>query len=170
MLVRISEIPDEGLTVAGTEPFRRPFADPLWRLEDAHLFLQKDGADIVVVGKLRARVPQTCSRCLEPYHVTVVPDVDSRFVPAPRGRGEDHELLADDLETDVYSGDSLDLASLVETETTLALPMKPLCREDCRGLCPVCGTNRNATACSCSTRVRDPRWAALEALADRSSK
>jgi uncharacterized protein len=170
MLLRISEIPDEGIGVEGTEAFPRPFADPSWRLEGVSLSVQKDGSDVTVQGRLEARVPQICARCLEPYQVAVAPEIDARFVPAPSGRAEEHELLADDLETDVYSRDTLDLASLIETETTLALPMKPLCRDDCRGLCPVCGTNRNATACSCSTRVADPRWAALEALAGRLAK
>jgi len=55
-----------------------------------------------------------------------------------------------------------------ETETTLALPMKPLCREGCRGLCPVCGGNRNITACACETPALDSRWAALKDWAERS--
>ena len=74
---------------------------------------------------------------------------------------------ADDLETDVYQHGQLDLTALLETETSLALPMKPLCREGCRGLCPVCGGNRNVTACACETRVPDPRWAALKGWAER---
>jgi uncharacterized protein len=167
MLVRISEIPEEGLAVEGTEAFPRPFADPAWRLGRVSLLVKKDGSDVLVQGRLEARVPQTCSRCLEAYCLTVSARVDARFVPAPAGRGEERELLADDLETDLYSGDTLDLAPLVETETALVLPMKPLCQENCRGLCPRCGINRNAAACSCPAGARDPRWAALEALAGR---
>jgi uncharacterized protein len=53
---------------------------------------------------------------------------------------------------------------VVETETTLALPMKPLCRDDCRGLCPVCGGNRNLVACACAQRTPDPRLAVLKDL------
>jgi uncharacterized protein len=167
MIVRISEIPDEGILIEGTELFPRPFADAAWQLQDLHLSVRKDVDEVHVLGRLEARVPQTCARCLEPFHVTVAPAVDARFVPAPSGRGEEHELGADDLETDVYFGDILDLRSLVETETTLALPMKPLCREGCRGLCPVCGANRNTAACGCVAKAPDPRWAALQALADR---
>ena len=81
----------------------------------SHLTVRKEGEDVLVLGSLQARVPQTCSRCLDPFHVTVAPPVDARFVPAPAGRGEEHELGADDLETDVYSGNALDLALLVET-------------------------------------------------------
>lgn len=168
MVIRVSEIPEEGLQIEGVEEFPRPFQDPAWTLTDVSLKVDKDGDTVFVTGRLAARVPQTCGRCLESYAVTVAPVVDARFVPAPQGRGEERELGADDLETDVYAHGLLDLTALVETETTLGLPMKPLCREDCRGLCPICGSNRNVTACTCEVNAPDPRWAALRAWAERS--
>lgn len=168
MVIRVSEIPEEGLQIEGVEEFPRPFQDPAWTLTDVSLKVDKDGDTVFVTGRLAARVPQTCGRCLESYAVTVAPVVDARFVPAPQGRGEERELGADDLETDVYAHGLLDLTALVETETTLGLPMKPLCREDCRGLCPICGSNRNVTACTCEANAPDPRWAALRAWAERS--
>jgi uncharacterized protein len=94
--------------------------------------------------------------------------VETRIVPAP-ARGEERELGADDLETDIYDHDQIDLNVLLETETTLGLPMKPLCREGCRGLCPTCGASRNAAPCGCAP-VADPRWSPLKGLADRLSK
>jgi uncharacterized protein len=170
MLVRVSEIPDEGLAVEGVESFTQPFSDRSWRLEEVALVASRAGELVNVTGRLRARVPQTCARCLDTYQVEVSAPVDARFVPAPAGRSEEVELAADDLETDVYSNDTIDLGSLLETETTLGLPMKPLCHDTCRGLCPVCGANRNVTACSCPARAPDPRWAALQVLADRLPK
>jgi uncharacterized protein len=167
MTIRVSEIPDDGLVIEGAESIPTPFADRTWRLDDLSLTLERSGQEVLVRGGLKARVPQTCSRCLETFQIEVAPRVDARFLPAPVGRGEERELAADDLETDVYFGDSLDLAALVETETTLGLPMKPLCREGCRGLCTVCGVNRNTAACSCAAAAPDPRWTALQALADR---
>ena len=65
---------------------------------------------------------------------------------------------------DVYQHGQLDLTALLETETSLALPMKPLCREGCRGLCPVCGGNRNITACACETPAPDPRLGGPQGL------
>ena len=111
-------------------------------------------------------MPQVCSRCLEPYEARVEADVHTRFVPSP-GRGEERELGVDDLESDVYDHDQIDLDALLETEAALGLPMKPLCREDCKGLCPSCGANRNAVTCACAPVTSDPRWAALKTLADR---
>ena len=167
MQVRVADIPEEGLRIDGSDAFERPFQDPSWRLEDVGLLVEKDGDAVFVRGHLTARVPQLCGRCLEPYAVTVEPEVDARFVPNARTRGEEHELAADDLETDVYDNGVLDLNSLLETETTLALPMKPLCREGCRGLCPVCGGNRNTTDCACEEHPPDSRWAPLKAWAER---
>jgi DUF177 domain-containing protein len=169
MVIRVSEIPEEGLRFEGPEAFPEPFQDHAWRLEGASLALDKDGDVVFVHGQLRSRVPQVCSRCLEPYDETVNASVDTRLVPSPAARGEERELGRDDLETDVYAHDEIDLNALIETETTLGLSMKPLCREGCLGLCPTCGSNRNAVPCACPPAA-DPRWSPLKGLADRLSK
>jgi len=131
--------------------------------------VEKDGDVVFVHGEIRSHVPQVCSRCLESYEATVDASVDTRLVPSPAVRGEERELGRDDLETDVYDHDQIDLNALIETETTLGLPMKPLCREGCSGLCPACGANRNAAPCACAPAA-DPRWSPLKGLADRLSK
>jgi DUF177 domain-containing protein len=169
MVISVSEIPEEGLRFEGPEAFPEPFQDRAWRLEDALLAVEKDGDVVFVHGRVRARVPQVCSRCLEPYEATVDADVDTRLVPSPAVRGEERELGRDDLETDVYEHDQIDLNALLETETTLGLSMKPLCSEGCRGLCPTCGANRNTAPCACAPAA-DPRWSPLKGLADRLSK
>src|SRR5262245_22079228 len=170
MIIRVAEIPEEGLQIEGPGAFPHPFLDPAWALDDLSLTVEKDGEAVFVKGRLAAKVPQLCGRCLEPYAVTVTPEVYAHFVPTPRRRGEEVELGADDLETDVYDNGILDLTTLLETETTLLLPMKPLCREDCRGLCPTCGINRNVSSCGCAVSIDDPRWAPLKAWAARLSK
>lgn len=167
MIIRVSEIPDEGLRIEGPDSLGRPFVDPAWTLTHVDLMVERDGDAVFVRGRLGARVPQVCGRCLEPFVTALAPEVEARFLPAPSGRAEERELGSDDLETDVYMHDQLDLGALVETETNLVLPMKPLCREECRGLCPVCGGNRNVTACGCPERGTDARWAPLKGLADR---
>ena len=131
--------------------------------------MEKDGDVVFVHGRVQARVPQVCSRCLESYEATIDANVETRLVPSPAGRGEERELGRDDLETDVYDHDQIDLTALIETETTLGLPMKPLCREGCGGLCPTCGASRNAAPCACAPAA-DSRWSPLKGLADRLSK
>ena len=168
MIIRVQDIQQDGLTVDDTTAVGAPFADPTWRLETLSLRLERDGQDVLVHGEVRAAVPQVCSRCLEPFPARVRAGVDVRVVPRP-ATADTVELASDDLEVDFYHRDELDLDALIETETTLALPMKPLCRDDCLGLCPVCGGNRNAVACACRAPAADPRLAVLKDLAARRS-
>jgi uncharacterized protein len=166
MMIRVSELEEEGLAVTDPRALEPAFSDPAWRLDALDLLIQPDGVDVVVQGRLTATVPQTCGRCLESFPARVDANVDVRLLPRP-ATGDSVELGRDDLDTDFYDHDELDLKRVVETETTLALPMKPLCREDCRGLCPACGGNRNLVPCTCASPTPDPRLAALSDLAAR---
>ncbi len=80
------------------------------------------------------------------------------------GEGDEQEVEEEDLDTSYYRDDQIDLNELLREQFYLALPMKPLCREDCRGLCPQCGTNLNTGTCTCATEWEDPRLAALKGL------
>src|ERR1700687_1016110 len=105
MVIRVSEIPEEGLRFEGPEAFPEPFQDRAWRLEAAELAVEKDGDVVFVHGQIRSRVPQVCSRCLETYDSTVEANVETRLVPAPPMGGEGRERGRGDLETDVYAHD-----------------------------------------------------------------
>jgi uncharacterized protein len=70
----------------------------------------------------------------------------------------------EDVDISYYRDDRIDLNELLREQFYLALPMKPLCRDDCKGLCPQCGTNLNTGACSCATQWEDPRLAPLKGL------
>ncbi|MGH7358395.1 MAG: YceD family protein [Candidatus Rokuibacteriota bacterium] len=164
MQIRVSEIPDEGLRLLDAAALGAVYADPTWTLDAVSLLVERRGQTIAVTGDFEATVRQACGRCLEPLVTRITPGVDLQLVPQPSGRQGEMELGRDDLEMDFYQGDVLDAAGLLRSETDLALPMKPLCRPDCRGLCPVCGGNRNVTECRCETRGPDPRLAPLEAL------
>jgi uncharacterized protein len=168
MIIRVSELEEQGLRVDDVAALASAFTDPSWRLEAVDVHVEADGPEVFVRGRLSATMPLTCSRCVEGFPGRADVDVDVRLVPRPRG-ADSVELGADDLDVDFYDNDELDLARVVENETTLALPMKPLCRPDCRGLCVVCGANRNVTACACPQRPSDPRLAVLRDLAARPS-
>src|SRR5262249_10157562 len=135
-------------------------------LEGVELRLERDGAEVFVPGGICGALSQGCGRCLEPVPVTVTAVLDVRLVPRP-ATADSVELAADDLDVDFYDKDEIDVGVLIETETTLALPMKPLCREGCFGVCPVCGGNRNLVQGDCQQRAPDPRLAALKDLAAR---
>jgi uncharacterized protein len=164
MRIRVSEIPDEGLRIESTAGLVGVFPEEGWALDSVALFVERRGDEVVVTGRFEAGACLACSRCLEKLETRVAPTVDLHLIPEPRRGHEEVELGPDDLEVDFYRGDTLDIGSLLEGETHLALPMKPLCRTDCGGLCPVCGGNRNVNRCACETPRVDPRLAPLEEL------
>jgi uncharacterized protein len=102
-------------------------------------------------------------------------EVDLTYVPqpvggpeAPPGRGQEEiELAAEDLTTAYYRDDVLDLAHMLREQFYLVMPMRPLCRDECRGLCAQCGTNLNLQTCGCTSAWQDPRLAGLRTLIDR---
>lgn len=164
MVIHVSEIPDEGLQVDSPDALGAIYPEEGWRLDAVSLLIERRGPEVVVSGRLDATVRLACGRCLEPLVARVEPGVDVHLVPVPSVRQGETELRPDDLEVDFYREGILDLGALLRSETDLALPMKPLCRADCRGLCPGCGGNRNVTDCRCETSGIDRRLAALEAL------
>ena len=132
--------------------------------------IHKDKDKFRLEGHLRTELELQCSRCLDPYRLAVDADFDQRYLPASAASTDpDREVQEDDLETSYYSDDQIDLAELMREQFYLALPMKPLCRDDCRGLCPQCGTNLNTGACDCSPVWDDPRLAALKAIKENNA-
>jgi uncharacterized protein len=125
----------------------------------------KDKDQFHLVGRVQATLELLCSRCLEPFLWPVDAEFDLRYHPQSLNAGEgEHEVADEDLATAFYDNDEIDLGQLMQEQFYLALPMKPLCADDCQGLCPTCGTNRNRGTCSCSNQWEDPRLAALKAL------
>lgn len=121
-----------------------------------------------VSGRAATRLAVECSRCVEPFEVPVDVAFSLRYVPHVENAGEgEREIGEDELTTAYYREGLLDLVDLLREQFVLALPMKPLCREDCRGLCPQCGTNLNRTQCECAPKWEDPRLAALKSLLSR---
>ncbi len=109
-------------------------------------------------GRLLATVRRSCSRCLEPFDVPMALDIDVRYHPQHVNAGEgEREVSDDDLSIAYYRDDKIHLGDLVREQLRLASPMKPLCDDNCRGLCPVCGANRNEMTCDCDTSWHDPR-------------
>ncbi|HUU32925.1 MAG TPA: DUF177 domain-containing protein [Vicinamibacterales bacterium] len=134
-------------------------------VEPVHLamVIHKDDARVRLVGTVSTRLELSCSRCLEPIQVPVQAPFGLRYLPQALAgiREEDPD---DDPATTFYSDDQLDLGQMVREQCYLAIPMKPLCRPDCQGLCSTCGTNLNTERCQCNPQWLDPRLAALQAL------
>jgi uncharacterized protein len=117
---------------------------------------------------MSTEVEVACARCLEP----VRQDVARTFELLYRPRGSDagkEELSVTAVEADIgyYDGDGLLLEDVLREQVLLAIPLKVVCREECKGLCPTCGKNLNEGGCQCSPAMADPRWSALESLKDK---
>ncbi len=167
MVIRLEDIPEEGLQVERDE-IPSVFTDELgqWVLGPVSLFLRREGVEVAVTGTFQAWVRLTCGRCLAPFTLGFEDHVAGCFAPRPEG-GAGVELTADDLDVTFYDGGEIDLGAFLRAETLLDVPMKPLCRANCQGLCPVCGGDRNVTACACQGQPEDPRLAPLRVLAER---
>ena len=127
--------------------------------------VRKDANKVRITGRVKTTLEVACSRCLEPFTVLVDAPFDLMFLPvADVARDGEQEVTADDVGVSYYKDDVLDLGDVMREQFYLALPMKPLCREDCRGLCPLCGVNRNTETCACKTDWVDPRLAVLKKL------
>ena len=121
---------------------------------------------------LRARLDYeqtlSCDRCLKPIVEPVESDIELLvLVERNPGAAGEHELDERDLGILYNKGEVLETDPIFLEQLQLNIPMKPLCRPDCKGLCPQCGADRNDADCACEEQTADPRWAALAALKSR---
>lgn len=117
---------------------------------------------ILVSGFIRTNWDGECRRCLEVASGEIKVAVRELFE-----REGKSTLETDGIDTYHYSGEVIDLREMVKDQVLLELPLAPLCKVDCKGLCPSCGTDLNYVQCECSRDLIDPRWGALDVLVDR---
>ena len=159
MIVRAGDLHPEGVKVD-----QRPEVGPLGYVGGLTIGIADTKLEARVVpskgglrcsGRVEATASVPCSRCLEPYPFPVRWDFDVTYLPAALDPGhgrrdEELQISKDDLDVAYLDSEGLlDLDSLVREQIYLALPMKPLCSPDCRGLCPSCGSNLNIEVCHC---------------------
>jgi uncharacterized protein len=179
LVIEVSQIPPEGLD------FDEPLDPTAVHVEGEGDFAlapggsfrgrveRVDGDSVHVRGQLQAPLRLECGRCLEPFTLPLDQDLDLFYLPhrADDDREEEDEVeLSDrDMVVAYYAGDRLDLGEVVREQCFLSLPLKRLCREDCRGRCPSCGRNRNTESCGCPApeETGDARLAGLKKLFDR---
>jgi uncharacterized protein len=119
--------------------------------------------EIRVKGHLAVTMRCDCNRCLEP---AVFP-IDSRFDLFYRPvevAEDDEEVEIDEGEAEIgfYEGGGVELKDVLREHVLLSMPMQRVCREDCQGMCPICGQNRNLINCGCEAKLVDDRWSALK--------
>lgn len=120
------------------------------------------GTDIRIYGRIAAEAGAGCARCTAPVKLAVEQDFDLIYRPVSAiAREEEIEIPRDELDVGFYTGEGINLADVVKEQVILALPMKVLCRPDCRGLCPSCGANLNTGACRCHQPQNETTFGSL---------
>lgn len=168
--INLTILPEEGLHLTfseGANWFKGCFSAtelPEFSLRkvDVDCLITRSGDTIYIRGELTAHISQACDRCLEPAAVAIRGEFAYTLVPEKAEIADDLELTAQELETSYYRGDFIDLAPIICEQIVLQAPMKILCSEDCKGLCPYCGTNLNTGSCNCQSMVVDDRLAVLK--------
>lgn len=118
-----------------------------------------------VSGRVRATLTLACGRCVEPFAWPVDASFDLEYVPEAEALEKpEREIEPGEFSLAYYKDGVIDLGALVQEQFYLAMPMKPLCREDCLGLCAMCGKNLNQGPCECRASWEDPRLAVLRSL------
>lgn len=118
--------------------------------------------EIEIRGRLVTTMEVLCARCLEPMRHAVELEFDLVYRPiSTMTRGDEFQVPRGEEELGFYHGGGLLLEDMAKEQVLLSLPIKIICRSDCRGLCPRCGCNRNRETCDCAARTVDRRWEGL---------
>ena len=132
--------------------------------------IQQSDSKVTVKGEVSAELQLECDRCLKSLSIPVASTFEVEYVtPDIYRAGQEAELLDEDLSLSVFDGEVVDIDELVREQLLLALPAQVLCREECKGLCPECGGDKNLADCKCQETEIDPRWAGLKEIVDRKS-
>jgi len=173
MLVHLEDILPEGIEV---EVYLEPGDSALKGLDvvvpvKGTFRINRTGHQVLVRGRVSGEVKLECARCLQNFTAQFDELVDIELRPAGEleRTAHEHELVSGDLDIEFFRGDALDIGHLAGEQITLAIPMKPLCREDCSGICPGCGADRSQADCACEPDT-DPRWTALKDLKDQMNR
>ena len=123
------------------------------------------GNEVFVNGHIDAHAQVECDRCLQQIEMPVSADFALEYITgSDYESSEMAELTEDAMAVSVFDGNAIDVDEIVKEQVLLAVPTRVLCREDCRGICPECGIDKNTGECHCVTDDIDPRWAALKNL------
>ncbi len=171
MLLKVSDLLLGQVRFAETfAPGAIDFLDPQFRQADpivAEGFAEvaTSTMEIRIRGKVETRLEYACDRCLEATLLAISFEFDLLYRPASLSPEHGEVALRDEeAEVGFYEGEGIDLVDVLREQVLLQAPMQRVCREDCKGICPVCGQNRNQVDCACQTEPADDRWAGLRNL------
>jgi len=127
--------------------------------------VKRSGNEVFVNGHVETRAQLECDRCLKPVELPVSADFELEYITGAEYESSSAAALnEEEMSVSVFDGESIDVDEIVKEQVLLAVPARMLCREECKGICPECGIDRNSGQCNCAAEEVDPRWAALKGL------
>jgi uncharacterized protein len=168
----INNIPDEGLN-RSLHKDGNWFRDLLpekekndFSIERIEVFCQakRIRETVFIDGSMETAITSNCCRCLEATNLPVKINFRYTFVPEKNRSKQEDELSAEYIEYGYYQDDIIDLDALIFEQVMLQIPIKVLCTDGCKGLCPHCGINLNTASCSCHAGFIDERLAVLKKI------
>lgn len=172
MKISVAKIPEEGLEYHFTRQgdwlqecgADREGLPVVFYPVEVSVSAKRSRETVYLEGKLATVIEAECCRCLEQARVPLAVAFVYTCVPAEDRFDEEHELRAEDLDFVFYTDDTIDLDPIVYEQIVLQIPLKILCRDECKGLCPRCGANLNTTPCQCGSGPADGPFAVLKKL------
>ncbi len=126
---------------------------------DYKINLLRDGEKILIKGNIKTSVSLICSRCADDFEFKINSDFDLILFPINRYDLISRELNDEDLEYIFFEGQEIDVEKIIAEQVNFSIPLNPLCKTDCQGICPICGANLNREECKCSVNDRKlPSW------------
>lgn len=165
MIIEVDKLPREGLKVSKDFTFysvdlveeEAVFLEPV----HAEMTIKKTGEEILIKGRIKTCLSVICSRCLAAFKFPIDSKFDLAYGPEEYDALKE-QLEGEDIEKFFYSGQKIDLKEIILEQLNLSFPFKPLCSEDCQGLCPVCGKIIKNGECDCEKEASDPRLEKLK--------
>jgi uncharacterized protein len=167
-VVFLDQIPPEGLVrdleITDAESAGFDLAPSQEGTLRVHLAISRYGNEVLVRGEIALEVGLECSRCLGFFSAALESELERYLEEGAGGNDEEGDLTEEEIDIEPLEKGVIDLREMIAEQIHLSLPVKPVCKEDCRGLCPRCGVDLNKETCSCDGGETDPRWEVLKQL------
>lgn len=172
MKIKVHDIPQEGLTYH--VEYGGEILQDITQVQEpiaVNIKIERARRTVRVKGDIKARLLLNCSRCLEDFAWSLADEFDFLLMLPPSEKSyPEIELSPEDMDISFFDGETVDVAQIAAEQIFLQMPIKPLCHEECKGLCPHCGVNLNLVSCDCRAEATSSPFEALRdiKLKDRS--
>jgi uncharacterized protein len=174
LVLKLDEIPPEGLNLNWTEERSSLLAylENLSQIDfdfetplQSEVRVWKAGQSVLIKGKVQTNLQLQCVRCLKEFSFPISSTFELTLHPLKETSStEEKELGEEDIASSFYEGGDIHLSEIACEQIFLEIPYKPLCHEECKGLCPVCGKDLNLTSCDCAKEEFVSSFSALQKL------